>query len=490
MPSDDRRPQIVIVGGGFCGAALALHLVRIAERPLAITVIEPAAELGRGIAYAGSDPVHRINIPAARMAVFRDAPDDFHRFAERIGAFASDPEGLQPNGDFYARRRLFGDYVGALLAEAVAARPHIRLAHVQAQAVGWRDGKALLDDGRLIDADALAIATGNPRPALPAAIAALAGDSRVVADPWVENATAFGRDARVLVLGTGLTMADAVATLITRGHRGAITAISRHGLRQRRKRPGPYRPEVDFAALPGDTALALLRSARQAVREAETAGGSWEDVIEALRLQGRAIWQRLGEAERRRLLRHLRPWWDVHRYQVAPPIDDLLVIAIDRGQLVIRAGHVTRIDGSSDVLTVTWRARGRRETATEAFDHVINATGPAVSHITTSNPFLADLESRGLIRRDPLGLGLATDSEGAALGSSEPPLPIVVLGTLARAAYGELAGIRELSAQAGGVALALARRFRLADPLPPRGDILHDVRQARTAAQPSREPIC
>jgi len=492
MPSDDRAPQIVIVGGGFCGAALALHLARIAERPVAIMVIEPAAELGRGVAYSGSDLVYRINIPAARMAVFQDAPEHFHRFAESEGALAGDPEGLQPNGDLYARRRLFGDYVGTLLAEAVAARPHIRLTHVQGRAVGWRDGQVLLDDGRRIDADALAIATGNPRPALPAAIEALAGDDRVVVDPWGENAIAgIAQDARVLVLGTGLTMADAVASLIARGHRGAITAISRHGLRQRRKRPGPYHPQADFAAMPGDTALALLCSARRAVREAEAAGGGWEDAIEALRLQGRAIWRRLDEAERRRVLRHLRPWWDVHRYQVAPPIDDLLVAAIDRGQLAIHAGHVKRIDGSPDGLAVAWRGRGRTEVVTEAFDNVINATGPAVSRITATNPFLADLQRQGLIYPDPLGLGLATDPCGMAIGSSGPPNPIVVLGSLARGAYGELAGIRELSAQAGDVALALARRFRLADRLPTRGDLLqHDARQAAAAVQSSPEPIC
>ena len=45
-----RHPlRVVILGGGFTGAALAWQLARL-RLPARVTVVEPRAELGRGLA--------------------------------------------------------------------------------------------------------------------------------------------------------------------------------------------------------------------------------------------------------------------------------------------------------------------------------------------------------------------------------------------------------------------------------------------------------
>ncbi|SHE81155.1 Uncharacterized NAD(P)/FAD-binding protein YdhS [Kaistia soli DSM 19436] len=492
MPSDSGGPQVVIVGGGFCGAALALHLTRLAARPLGVTLIEPAADLGRGIAYAGDEPVHRINIPAARMAVFQDEPGDFDRYAHAQGAVAADAAGLQPNGDFYARRTLFGDYVGGLLTAARAVNPAVSIDHVRANAVALRQGSVVTDQGASIPADALVIATGNPRPTLPGPLAPLAGDSRLIVDPWQPGAlSGIVEDAGVLIVGTGLTTADVVAVLGRRGHRGAIVALSRHGLTQRRKQPGPYQPQGNFAALPGDTALELLQSVRAVLGAGGPAGVRWEDVIEAVRLQGRAIWRRLPEDERRRVVRHLRAFWDVHRYQVAPPVDDAVRAARAEGRLSIEAGTIQVASAAADGIGVAIRPRGRTGVETRRFGHVVNATGPSMHALIDGNPFLADLAAQGQIAADPLQLGLHVGPDSRPIGSASAPLPIFALGLLARGQFGELAGIRELSAQAAEVALALVRAFEPDAPLPARGDLLVIPGRHATAV-PSRiaEPTC
>ncbi|STQ45963.1 Uncharacterized protein conserved in bacteria [Ewingella americana] len=43
--------HIVIVGGGFTGTALAIHLARRGAAGLQVTVIEPRPALARGVAY-------------------------------------------------------------------------------------------------------------------------------------------------------------------------------------------------------------------------------------------------------------------------------------------------------------------------------------------------------------------------------------------------------------------------------------------------------
>ena len=67
--------RIAIIGGGASGALMALHLAR--ALPLGgaeITVIEPAEEVGRGLAYSTDDPEHLLNVRVANMSAFADQP--------------------------------------------------------------------------------------------------------------------------------------------------------------------------------------------------------------------------------------------------------------------------------------------------------------------------------------------------------------------------------------------------------------------------------
>jgi uncharacterized NAD(P)/FAD-binding protein YdhS len=47
-------------------------------------------------------------------------------------------------------------------------------------------------------------------------------------------------------------------------------------------------------------------------------------VLDAVRQQGQSIWQALTFADRQRFLRHLRRYWDVHRYRIAPQVAEVL----------------------------------------------------------------------------------------------------------------------------------------------------------------------
>ena len=62
--------KVAVIGGGFTGVAFVIHAI-LARRPeldLDVTIVEPAAVLGRGIAYGTSEPLHRINVPSDRMS--------------------------------------------------------------------------------------------------------------------------------------------------------------------------------------------------------------------------------------------------------------------------------------------------------------------------------------------------------------------------------------------------------------------------------------
>jgi uncharacterized NAD(P)/FAD-binding protein YdhS len=453
-------PRVVIVGGGFSGAAVALHLARRAPGRAAVTIVEPRAEIGRGVAYDAIEPQHRLNVPDYRMEVFADDPEQFRRWFAASPLAQEDPGARDAVGNFWPSRRAFGSYVNELVA---ALRP--KIAHVRARATAivrvGRGYAVSCDDGRLLAADLVVLAVCHPPPAPPRGLATLAGDPRLIADPWAPMAFAtVAPDERILIVGTGLTMADVVASLAQRGHRGAVTAISRRGQRSHTYADRPVEPFGDFATAPSRTALALLRRVRATVAEAAAAGEPWQGVLDQVRLQGRTIWQALPPPERLRLLRHLRPFWDTHRFRIAPQVKAAVDGAIAAGRMTVRAAGVVSAKATADGIEVVLKLRGRAQQRITV-DRVVLANGPAHDGIFAM-PLLAQLRATGLAHPDAYGLGIAVDGRSRVLddaGAAQPRL--FVAGPLARGTFGELMGVPDLSPHADGVATAIAAELGL-----------------------------
>jgi uncharacterized NAD(P)/FAD-binding protein YdhS len=466
-------PLIAIVGGGFTGAAVAFHLARrMAAQPSApapqIIVIEPRAMLGAGLAYSTTEPAHRINVPASKMSLVSEDPGHFARWLESAGVVEGDPAALTRKGDAFPQRGAFGRYVAETLAPLVA-EGRVRHERQRALAVQRReDGRfgVLLEKGETLVADLVALATTHPLPATPAPLVGLVGLPGYIADPYSSDAIAsIATDARVLVVGNGLTAADIVATLDRAGHRGAITALSRHGLRSRGHAPVPAEPFGDFATAPATTALALLRDIRRGILSAAEAGIGWHAVLDTVRNQGGAIWTALPETERRRLLRHLRSFWDVHRFRIAPQVEAVLDRRAAAGTFVAIAASLQAARAEEGRLAVTFRRRHAGDSETKVFDAVVNTTGPAhCSTVARPGP-IQSLHAAGLVRLDRVGLGLDTAPDGQAIGADGQAVPgLFIAGPLARGTFGELMGLLEVTRYAEFIAGQLARQLEAAAP--------------------------
>lgn len=450
-------PTVAIIGGGFTGACVALHLAERWSGALALHVIEPRAGLGRGVAYDSDEPAHRINVPSTRMSIYPGDDGHFDRWLRANDAVADDPAAVLPDGRIFPRRAVFGRYAGAALAEALRRRPAIAFRHhatravaVAATAAGYR---LRLADGGSVEADLVVLATSHPPPAPPAELAHLAGVAGYVPDPWVPGALdAIGPEDRVVIAGTGLTMADIVAALALKGHRGPITALSRRGLLSRGHPPAPVEPWGRFDQPPPKTALELLRRVRSELRAAAAAGQPWQAVLDAARRDAQSLWAALPQRQRARLLRHLRPFWDVHRYRVAPQVEAAVVAAAGEGRFTRRLGRLHGAEPAPGGIQVRF---GRGETIET--DALVLATGPAHGGVVAGNPALSSLAAAGLVKPDSLGLGLAADRSGRAIALDGRPLDtLLVAGPLARATFGELMGLPQVSAQAEQVAVRIA----------------------------------
>ncbi|MDK4733651.1 FAD/NAD(P)-binding protein [Rhizobium sp. CNPSo 3490] len=461
------QPVVAIIGGGVSGAGVAYHLARAkdGERPV-IMVFEPRAELGRGLAYDTDDPAHRINVPAAKMSLQPDDLGEFQAWIEARDAVADDPGARQPDGMLFPRRRLFGEYVASLLKplleEGVVLHNRARVTGLERRGGRWsiRD-----DSGGMMLADIVAIATSHPPPAAPGRLAAsLAAHPRFVADTTKPGALGvIGRHDRVLVIGNGLTAADVIASLAECGHDGAVTAISRRGLRSRGHAPVPQPLFGEFISDAAHSAVSLLRRIRAAIRTAEAQGICWHGVIDQVRAQGHDLWQALPIAERRRIVRHLRPYWDVHRFRIAPQVEAVLDAAIAAGRLEIVAGSVAdaRIEG--ELVLCTLQPRYQRQPLERSYDAVVVTTGPAHGGILETQPWLAALAANGHLSLDPTGLGLACTEQSEAIGpSGKAESSLLISGPLARGTFGELMGLPQVTEHAFFVAGEIAAKLRQA----------------------------
>src|ERR1700759_3055733 len=68
---------IAIIGAGFSGTLLSLHLLRRCPPPAKLILIERNAQFVLAVPSAPGSPSHILNVPAARMSAFHDQPDHF-----------------------------------------------------------------------------------------------------------------------------------------------------------------------------------------------------------------------------------------------------------------------------------------------------------------------------------------------------------------------------------------------------------------------------
>lgn len=453
-----KQPTIVIVGGGFTGGAVAYHLAsRHLPRLGLITVVEPRPLLGAGLAYSTTDGAHRINVPAAKMSLISDQPGHFAEWLERTGA--ADKDAQTPEGHWFPQRRVFGLYVDAtmlpLLGEGLIHHSQTRATAIERQGEHFR---VSLEDGTAINADIVVLAATHPAPSVPAPLQSLIGQPGFVANAYAPDAIdGVGPRDRVLIVGNGLTSADLIAALDARGHVGPITSLSRHGLRSKGHAPSAWEPRGDFTTEPARTALGLLSQIRAELEAGRAAGESWHPVFDALRNQGRAIWTALAPAERQRLVRHLRVFWDVHRFRIAPQVEAVLERRIAEGTLEIHAGSIVAASLEGQSIAVDIRPRSQAAVLHQPFDAVLVATGPAHAAAIQENPAFASLHAEGLVRLDDYGLGLSVDPQANALDATGLPVAgLYVAGPLARGTFGELMGLLEVTRHAEFVAARIA----------------------------------
>jgi len=468
VPPRESGHHVIIVGGGFSGSMVAAQVLRQAAESdvkLSLTLIERSGAIGEGIAYSTTDLHHLLNVPAGKMSAWPNAPDDFLNWVRRLKPDATATEFLP--------RRWYGQYVRETLIRAVQqTSPEVKfkIKFDEVRRIARIPGESWLvhlATGDSVRADTVVLAVGHRPPDDPIGNRWAGSRSRYVMNPWAPmSLNVISPQDNVVILGSGLTAVDTVLSLVDGPRSGTITMISRRGLFPQAHAELPITPidlTVEVQDFLGNQSrsrlLELARSLRNKVSRIGNEGGDWRAVIDGLRPHLSVIWRSLSLDDRKRFLRFLRPYWEIHRHRMATQISAAFGELHDAGKIEFVAGQITSASAGNAHLDLIVEQRHSKHRLAISADWVINCTGPLPSNTSSGNPAIGSLLVDGWLKPDPLGLGIETTETGVALNVNHEPIDdLLVIGTLRKAMEWESTAVPELRVQAAQIARMVLNR--------------------------------
>jgi uncharacterized NAD(P)/FAD-binding protein YdhS len=454
--AESRRPHIAIAGGGASGLLLAGELIRAGA---VVTVVEPREQLGTGIAYSTACPLHLLNAPASNMSGLHDDPAHF------VDWLAAQGEGASAGR--FAERLLYGRYLRSM-AEELRRSAGERLRHVRSMVndANVTDDAVVVAcaNGETITADAFVVAVGNAEPASwPRIEPGTLATQRYFHSAWADGAIDSPDPAETVVaLGTGLTAIDAVLGLRYNGHRGPIFIVSRRGLLPHEHRVFDSPP----AAAPDAANVRDLIGALRLEARRPSNDRGWRGAIDALRSQTNARWRSWDLEDQRRFVRHVLPYWNVHRHRIAPEAAKIVNELIAAGTLRMIAGRTEEIQVAPGALHVSIRPRGEADTLRIAAGRIINCSGPEHNVAKLTSPLIRSLIERSYLVPHPLQIGASVAADGALISADgTPSIRMYAIGPVRFGTLIETTAIPEIREQARHLALTLteSRALRVDD---------------------------
>ena len=449
---------LVVIGAGVSGALLALNFLKASKAGVRTILVERNDKPGRGLAYSSDSPDYLLNVPVGNMSAWPDQPDHFLRYCEKRFTGISSSS--------FVPRSVFGDYLEGLLRDELDASAQVfesvraEVSSIEPRQAGGAD--VHLSTGRTIKADHVVLAFGNAAPfdllahlQLPPAL--------YQPDPWSKGAFKVAADKPLLLVGAGLTALDMAFEARRQGFQGVIYMLSRHGVP-----PQGHRADYHKWAVPPQLKTALfdcrpaardyLQVTRSYIRQCGNDGGDWRDVIAALRPFTAALWQRLCAIERRRFLRHVRPFWDAHRHRIAPHAYDRYQNEVAQGRIIPLCARLEGISLGEEELQVQLRERGQAKPMALSVGRIINCTGPDTRLDRCSDSLQRQLVRDGHVLPDEHGLGLHVTPELAVINRDHHICPsLSYIGPMLKADFWEATAVPELRVHAQQLAQRIAR---------------------------------
>lgn len=455
--------NIVIVGAGLSGYLLLINLLRFqGDSALKVILIEKEAIDRLGVAYSTTDEDHLLNVSAGNMSVFSDQKEHFSLW------LAGQSPGYSANS--FVPRNIYRLYVlsvfNGLMEEKKANMQVVRL-QMEVVDVDMIRKEVLTSERTAIAFDQLIMATGtlatNQLPLQDKTYMQTPGYFHSAWDKSWKNY--IKGNETILIVGTGLTMADTLISLQKTRHSGQVIALSRHGLLPSiHKKPCSY-PDFKDEMLAEKTALGMLKVVRSHIYKAKSIGSDWQAVIDTLRPYTSQLWQQLSEAGKKIFMEHLRPYWDVCRHRMPETCAEKVSAALLKAEVNIMPARITEIQVmTGNRFKIAVRKRGTEEIQEVIADVIINCMGPQTNYNRITQELIKNLLHKKLMRTDPLCLGMLCNEEGALIGTDGLPSDCLhTLGAPAKGLLWETTALPEIRVQAYRLARKILEPVKIAE---------------------------
>ena len=412
--------KIAIVGGGVAGSEAGTYLGSQTTKPIEIIEIEsnPDRKFG-GWAFQSFPDTECTNLAMRKMYLGNDPEEIFEwaRTADRSLWPAKQDFEFDPDQPF--PRVLMREYVKWRRNRVKNGKANYSVVYGQAMQVYTtenRDGLGIhvkLDNGRYVDCDRLLMASGSITVKIPTYLSLVLDDDRVIIDPLTleghERRAKIPQDAKVLVLGTGLTGEEQINVLLKSNH-SDLTLFSRGGMQHYRYQEKQTNiplvldkaPEFFFAETPEEFNTQLTEFYSRYLSQ----GHSPEDVIDAIR----PFWEQLrsqlgGCVKAAGRLREFKRTLAVNSIGTSYEVGENLKKAQEEGKFSVMHGAINAVT-SGDQLEVEF------DSGKHNFDYIINAVGRNIIRHPIWDGLIAD----GFARKHA-GIGVQVGATGRMLGS-------------------------------------------------------------------------
>lgn len=462
--------SVAIIGGGFSGLAVLLHLVEKSQNPLHIYFIEKTSNLCKGVAFGTESLHHPLNVVANQMGAFANKPDDFYVWLKThkdlwIHQHAS-LKNLEISPKSFFPRKVFALYLQDLFQRSLKQAKEkkitvdvIRDEIVDIQKMTSTKFQLASTSGKVLVVDFVVLAVGIPAvKTFSFESAALLNNPHYTHNCWNPHPNSlfkqrqFHNDQEVILIGSGLTAIDTLFELRSIGYQGKLKIISPSG-----KFPHPHSDVIGNPSLKGyhiptfENCLSLFKAFRGDWEKLQKAGHDWRQVVDALRPFTQKLWHSMPLSQKEQFMRRLFPIWNRHRHRMTPESYNMVNRLLLEGRLQIIPGRVDKVfEGPDKKLVVQYVSSKTSLLEHIAADDVINCSGPQYARGNEDSSLIKTLLQNKLIQKDDLGLGLKIHSKQAVAGKGDGR--IFTLGGLLFGELLETTAVPEIRVQADMIA--------------------------------------
>lgn len=465
------RPTIAIIGGGFCGTATFIQLIKQTNIPLNLILVNKENPTAKGIAFSSYNNKHVLNVPAAKMSALPDDPDNFINWIKSKSEYKEfiDDE----LGGKFLPRIIYGHYLEELLNETIKnISENVSLQIINDEATdiipAESGAKVILKQNESFIADKIVLALGNFTPDNPnIKNNSFYKSKRYFQNPWAKETIAALKDNEdILIIGTGLTMVDNVLSLLDAGFKGKIYAVSTNGyFPLSHKKHKPYTDILEELHPPYEISN-LFRIFRKHIKYVLSHGITGEAVVDTVRPKTQEIWLSLSLDDKIKFMAHIRHLWGVARHRLPKEIFDKMQDLIREGKIEIIGGRLIDMIESPENVRVILKERSSQKLRELFVQRVINCTGPKSDLDKIDEPLVVNLLRRGMICTDEMRLGMNALPDGTVIQKDHSLSPFLfTIGSMLKGILWESTAVPELRGQAKSLAGELIKQLNVGNEI-------------------------